>query len=207
MTLPEWLPWWVVPVAFAPLALYLALFLVMPFHTFGLRGRLASLEAHLDEIHQEIRALTLRLPEPGSGVVMTRGARPPIPPAEPDDVLPRAAAFVDPPPRDTGALEPGKRGGGLGDPVADRMLAYMRDRAQSEVQNPGAPKLRPRTEPRLTTRLPPDPGLRGEPDLPPPPIVGGPPDTLPDLDEPPRPPRGGFRFGRRAPDEDGNDRP
>ena len=191
--LPAWLPWWAVVAVLVPIALYLALFLLMPFHTFGLRARLAGLEARLDEIQGEIRALTLRLPEPGIGfdgaaprggfegaaqrggfeVAAQRGrAPPPIPPAVP---------------------EAGARGG-FGDPVADRMLAYMRDKAQADVKRAdvqranlqlgGQPVPRPRTEPRMAPRPLPDHPL---------------PEPAPldrPLDGPPPPPRLPLRFGR-----------
>ncbi len=178
LALPDWLPWWVVVAALVPIALYLALFLLMPFQTFGLRARLSSLEARLEELHEEIRALTLRLPERGMDPY-DPGARaqPPIPPAA------REAA-----PR-----------GGFGDPVADRMLAYMRDKAQSDLnRQPQGP--RPRAEPRLGAR--PLPPRAPEADLPPPP---GPPedDYPPEPPSPPlRPPRVPGRYGRRPTDDD-----
>ena len=74
--------------------------------------------SRLDELHEEIRGLTLRLPERGmdpyDGPV--RGA-PPIPPA---------------------ARDPGLRGSSLGDPVADRMLAQQKAEMAELVV--GAPK-------------------------------------------------------------------
>ena len=36
-------------------------FLLMPFSVFGVKGRLESLEAQLDEIQDDIRALAMRL--------------------------------------------------------------------------------------------------------------------------------------------------
>jgi hypothetical protein len=77
--LPDWLPWWVPLVVLVPVVLYLAVFLVMPFSVFGLKGRLDLIDARLDEIQGEIRALSLRLPEPDRRVE----ARPPLPPASP----------------------------------------------------------------------------------------------------------------------------
>jgi len=75
--LPDWLPWWVPLVVLVPALLYLLLFLVMPFSVFGLKGRLDLIDARLDEIQGEIRALALRLPEAGDAPSL----RPPIPPA------------------------------------------------------------------------------------------------------------------------------
>ncbi|MCW3473305.1 hypothetical protein [Limobrevibacterium gyesilva] len=67
-------------------------FLLMPFNVFGLKGRLDQIEARLDDIQGEIRALTLRLPEPdGSSVTRppATAARPPsrapIPPMQRPD--------------------------------------------------------------------------------------------------------------------------
>ena len=83
IALPDWLPWWVPLVVLIPVLLYLLVLLLMPFSVFGVKGRLDLLDARLDEIQGEIRALALRLPEraePGP----RRGeapARPPIPPA------------------------------------------------------------------------------------------------------------------------------
>ena len=64
-TLPDWLPWWVPLVLLVPALLYLLAFLFMPFSVIGLKGRLDSLEARLDDIQQEIRSLVLRLPDSG----------------------------------------------------------------------------------------------------------------------------------------------
>ena len=201
LSLPDWLPWWGVVGLLVPAALYLALFLMMPFSTFGLRGRLREVEMRLDAVHEEVRSLTLRLPDRG-GVDIYGDLpamdqppldRPPIPPAPPREGLHR---------------EVGPRGG-FGDPVADRMLAYMREKAQSELQRAEQPRVapRPRAEPRFTPA--PREAAARAPDLPPPPPVGGLPDGPapeydfpPDAAAPPRPPRLPARFGRRAPDGD-----
>lgn len=220
LSLPDWLPWWGVVGLLVPAALYLALFLMMPFSTFGLRGRLREMEMRLDAVHEEVRSLTLRLPERGGldmygdlapkdwppmdrppmdGPPLDRPPldRPPIPPA------PREAALREAAPREAAPR------GGFGDPVADRMLAYMREKAQSELQRAEQPRVasRPRAEPRFTP-APRETATR-EPDLPPPPPVGGLPvdpppeyDFPPDAAAPPRPPRLPARFGRRAPDGD-----
>jgi len=185
LSLPDWLPWWAVVVVVVPLALYLALFLMMPFSTLGLRGRIGALEGRIEELHEEIRGLTLRLPERGMGErgmdpYEGGGRAPPIPPASRDGA---------------------PRGGSLGDPVADRMLAYMREKAQSELQrgDAGRPALRP--EPRAEARGRAEPRLAPrQGDLPPPPPV-----DEPELgpEPPPRPPRVPGRFGRLPRDEGG----
>ena len=99
--LPDWLPWWVPLAVLLPALLYAIVFLLMPFSVFGLKGRLDSMEARLDEIQGEIRSLALRLPESGrrtsyedAPVLPDRrrnradeiSPTPPIPPARaPDD--------------------------------------------------------------------------------------------------------------------------
>jgi hypothetical protein len=62
--LPDWLPWWVPAVLLVPLVVYGLLALLVPFSTFGLRGRLEAIEAQMDDIQHEIRSLALRLPPP-----------------------------------------------------------------------------------------------------------------------------------------------
>jgi len=95
--LPDWLPWWVTIAVLVPALLYLLVFLLMPFSVFGLKGRLDSIEARLDEIQGEIRTLVLRLPDsrgrgmdwgdppppiaPAPYAEDDRPVRPPIPPA------------------------------------------------------------------------------------------------------------------------------
>jgi hypothetical protein len=94
--LPDWVPWWVPILVIVPALLYGLVFLFMPFSVIGVKGRLDSIEARLDEIQGEIRSLSLRLPEPPRGPayeeppsVMARPraergpavVRPPIPPA------------------------------------------------------------------------------------------------------------------------------
>jgi len=82
-TLPDWLPWWLALVIVIPVAIYVLALLAMPFSVFGVKGRLEGVEARLDEIQGEIRALSLRLREPGAGAEL-----PPIPPP-PDQPPPR----------------------------------------------------------------------------------------------------------------------
>ena len=79
--LPDWLPWWVTIAVLVPALLYLLVFLLMPFSVFGLKGRLNSIEARLDELQGEIRTLVLRMPESrGRGMEWT-DPPPPIAPA------------------------------------------------------------------------------------------------------------------------------
>jgi hypothetical protein len=95
-TLPDWMPWWVPIVLLVPAILYGLAFLFMPFSVIGLKGRLETIEARLDEIQGEIRSLVLRMPEPSRALdfdevygqdaprrtaAQAVPARPPIPPA------------------------------------------------------------------------------------------------------------------------------
>ena len=111
------LPDWMGLVVLAALALAGLAYLLMPFSVFGVKGRLDSIEARLDEIQAEIRTLALRLPEPQRGrrapveedwaepVAAPRRAdpapvlraSPPVPPpaAWPDRGAPRAEPRVD----------------------------------------------------------------------------------------------------------------
>lgn len=193
LSLPDWMPWWAVIGVLVPVAFYLALFLLMPFSTFGLRAKLRDMEGQIEALHEEIRALTLRLPErgftPPRGMAPEEYAAPPIPPA---------AREPRPAPRAGGG------GGGLGDPMADRMLAYMREKAQTDMDRAGAPEPRSprqRAEPRF---VPPVPAR--EPELPPPPPLGGLPAEAPEPDMPP-PPRLPPRFVRRRTEDDGDTPP
>jgi len=69
LTLPDWLPWWVPTVLLVPALLYALLFLAMPFSVFGLKTRLESIDARLDDLQSELRLLALRPteePEPAT---------------------------------------------------------------------------------------------------------------------------------------------
>lgn len=86
--LPDWVPAWVQLALLVVLSLAALLFLAVPFSVIGLKGRLESLDARLDEIQGEIRSLSLRLPEAGeSGYPVDwppperLAPPPPIPPA------------------------------------------------------------------------------------------------------------------------------
>jgi hypothetical protein len=195
LSLPDWMPWWAVVAVLVPVAFYLALFLLMPFSTFGLRAKLREMEGQIEALHEEVRSLTLRLPERGFGPARGLGAddyaepplQPPIPPAARE---PRPG--------------PAPRGGGFGDPMADRMLAYMRDKAQSDLDRAGGERAEPRpVRPRAEPRFVPPPR---EAELPPPPPLGGSPPEAPEPDLPP-PPRLPPRFGRRRDEDEGGPPP
>ncbi len=60
--LPNWLPWWVPILVAVPLGLWALAMIVMPFNVIGVKARLESLEAELEELHADMRTLVLRLP-------------------------------------------------------------------------------------------------------------------------------------------------
>jgi hypothetical protein len=60
LTIPG-LPGWTGLLAALALALLALCFLVMPFSVFGLKSRLESIEAQLDEVQAELRAISARL--------------------------------------------------------------------------------------------------------------------------------------------------
>jgi hypothetical protein len=61
-TLPDWVPWWVPIVLLVPMLLYALAFLFMPFSVLGVKSRLESIEARLDDLQQEMRLLTRGIP-------------------------------------------------------------------------------------------------------------------------------------------------
>jgi hypothetical protein len=100
-TLPDWLPWWVPIVLLVPAVLYGLAFLFMPFSVIGVKGRLDTIEARLDEIQGEIRSLVLRMPEQRRALdfeevygqeAAPRASAPPIPARPP---IPPAAYELD----------------------------------------------------------------------------------------------------------------
>ncbi len=111
---PDWVPPWAqLLVLIVAIMLGLA-FLLMPFSVFGVKSRLEAVEARLDEIQGEIRALVLRLPEGGRRAAYddepllhltpvpdrSPAVRPPIPPvAWANDSPRRASSPVATPPR------------------------------------------------------------------------------------------------------------
>lgn len=60
--LPDWVPWWVPLVLIVPALLYALAFVFMPFSVLGVKPRLEAIEARLEELHQEFRQLSHRLP-------------------------------------------------------------------------------------------------------------------------------------------------
>jgi len=62
LTLPG-LPEWTGLVALLVLLLLALCLVVMPFSVFGLKGRLDSIEAQLDDLRAELRVIAARMPE------------------------------------------------------------------------------------------------------------------------------------------------
>ncbi len=56
-TLPDWLPAWAFLLAALPVLLWLLAFLLMPFSTFGVKARLEALEAQIEALSDDIRAI------------------------------------------------------------------------------------------------------------------------------------------------------
>ncbi|HEX3348215.1 MAG TPA: hypothetical protein VHS58_08960 [Acetobacteraceae bacterium] len=110
LALPAWLPWWVPVAVLIPALLYALLFLLMPFSVFGVKGRLDVIEARLDEIQGEIRALILRLPEGDPSYLDSPDSEPPLRQDGPPPVPPRREARIVSPADDarrrTGREEP-----------------------------------------------------------------------------------------------------
>lgn len=62
LTLPG-LPEWTGLIALLVLLLLALCLLVMPFSVFGLKGRLESIEAQLDDLRAELRVIASRMPD------------------------------------------------------------------------------------------------------------------------------------------------
>ncbi|MBW8268413.1 hypothetical protein [Caldovatus aquaticus] len=132
LTIPG-LPDWVGLALLLLLGLLALAYVLMPFSVFGVKGRLDGIEAQLDEIQAEIRALALRLAEPpgrGAGRPGAAGAAveddwidpPPQPASRRDDyVPPRARPPIPPPPHWPDAPPPprGGPGGARSEPRLD----------------------------------------------------------------------------------------
>lgn len=105
------LPTWTGLLALLFLAVAGLAFLLMPFSVFGVKGRLDSIEAQLDDIQAEIRGLALRMTEgPTRAVVADEWAPPPgvAPPAAAPRMSagPRLHPPVPPPPAQPSRREP-----------------------------------------------------------------------------------------------------
>lgn len=93
--LPDWMPPWLGLVLLLIVLLYALAMLAMPFSVFGVKSRLEAIEDQLEQVQEELRILTLRLPEPLRGVTVDEGTYDPLPrhgmsprEAEPDQRLP-----------------------------------------------------------------------------------------------------------------------
>jgi len=210
---PDWLPWWIPIAVLLPLLLYALAFLAMPFSVLGLKGRLESVEARLDEIQGEIRSLALRLPEarrggyeapgrPAADDAMprpteARSPRPPIPPAAEIATPPVPRAYVRPAPE-------------FSPPRPASELPLARPAAES-------PMARPAAESPMARPVPGPPPTPSPTDIPRPPLVRRPLVTEPEMEEQaedelaPPPPRGArrplHRLMRPRPHDDADEAP
>lgn len=60
-SLPDWLPGWVLLLLALPVLLWACAFLLMPFSVFGVKARLESLEAQVDQLQDDLRIMAMRL--------------------------------------------------------------------------------------------------------------------------------------------------
>jgi hypothetical protein len=75
LQLPADMPWWATLAIVVPGAIYALLLLAMPFSVFGLKSRLDQIEAQLDDIQHELRALAGRM-QPAPPPAAARRANP-----------------------------------------------------------------------------------------------------------------------------------
>ena len=152
---PDWMPWWAQLLVVITAILLALAFALMPFSVFGVKARLEALEERLDEIQGEIRALSLRLPEPGvldrplperdvpeiglpQQDFADRGRAPSYgPPPQPVSVSRAAAAAANAarPPIPPAAWSPGS---GPRRPIGAPPIRAEPVRAEPEIYRPGA---------------------------------------------------------------------
>lgn len=77
--LPDWMPTWLGLVLLLVGLLYALALLAMPFSVFGVKSRLEAIEDQLEQVQEELRILTLRLPEPLRGVAVDESLYDPLP--------------------------------------------------------------------------------------------------------------------------------
>lgn len=95
LPLPDWMPWWAQLLILVVAILFGIAFLMMPFAVFGLKGRLDFLEAQLDDIHAELRMVTMRLPDPERPAVRTVPPEPVVERVQPPPPPRRPRSFDD----------------------------------------------------------------------------------------------------------------
>ncbi|MCP1215931.1 hypothetical protein NKW53_07635 [Acetobacter orientalis] len=61
VSFPEWMPLWAQLLLMAVVIVFGLGFLMMPFAVFGVKGRLAELELEIQELHADVRAISMRL--------------------------------------------------------------------------------------------------------------------------------------------------
>ncbi len=128
---PDWVPPWAQLLVLILGTMLALCFALMPFSVFGVKSRLESVEARLDEIQGEIRSLAHRLPEPGVAPVEE-----PLPQPQPQRPTVRAAAAVARPPVPPSAWAP--------EAAPRRPIGATSQPLRGEPDSP-----RPRLEPRI----------------------------------------------------------
>ena len=115
ITFPDWVPWWVQSLVAIVAVLFGLALLLMPFSVFGTKSRLELLEARLEDMHQDLRALVLRLPDRvGTGdaydgpllPARPREEHSPRPPVPPPAYYPEETRAPPSPRRDGRRVEP-----------------------------------------------------------------------------------------------------
>ncbi|WP_298284416.1 hypothetical protein [Acidocella sp.] len=171
--LPVWLPGWAIVLVALPVLLWGLAFLMMPFSVFGVKSRLESLEAQLDQMQDDLRILGMRmsgaLPPvtraeyvddvPDFGLLKkSRESHPPEPRFAPPPRDAYPPGFDEPPPRRTPIPQPEPQPRRFAppaeQPAAQRfapprepLQPYARERLSPQPQ-PQPPRPR-RTEPKL----------------------------------------------------------
>ncbi|MEI7710207.1 MAG: hypothetical protein WCI94_02165 [Rhodospirillales bacterium] len=156
LTLPDWVPWWVPLVLLLPALLYGLAFLFMPFSVIGLKSRMESIEARLDEIQQDLRMMSTRGPNAGVASVEYDDVYVPVPPphrVSTRQAVPRQAEWQPPPERQP--APPSSYAAPAAEPMYDDDLPEDRPpppphtRPVRRAEPPPMSRQEPRTEPRL----------------------------------------------------------
>ena len=60
LTIPTWIPGWLLLALAVPVLLWFLAFLMVPFNVFGVKARLETMESELEELNEQIRVMQLR---------------------------------------------------------------------------------------------------------------------------------------------------
>lgn len=109
-SLPAWMPSWLGLVLLLVGLLYALAMLAMPFSVFGVKSRLEAIEEQLEQVQEELRILTMRLPEPLRGITVDEGLYDPLPRAAGgQERVPRRPTAAAPPPLPPETVRPAPR--------------------------------------------------------------------------------------------------